>query len=556
MRGQHTDRLRAAFERNKAQPKAATPGPDYIARIDALTVAGRTNWFGLLGYLVFAFITVLSVEDADFFIANRQTQLPLVNISIPTLSFFLFAPILGAALYIYLHLHVRKVSEALVAPEPAPDGVTLERRIKPWLLNDLILRRHHPKAIDRRDLDRFSDMVTIALVWLAGPFVLGAIWTNSFVVHNFWLTSLAGLCFFGSILVGAISWRKMEQDTCAPIKLATLDTARMYARAVPLLILVLLYGALATKGFPLRPDYRTFFSNAPLIMPVRPFAVSPNLREAQLSTLPTDQADPIVARAKYRGDWCRRVGHPPLICGTLPSDRTEVPPFQRSDRLKWCADQSTPLDQDACETYFATKDTEFEREWRDFRGAQIKALPKPDMRNRDIRKADLYAASLTGVDFSGAQMEGADLSGAQMEGAVLWRAEMAGASLRGAQMAGAYLRGARMEGTDLSDARMEGANLSFSLLTGRQDAPTLLKSTALSASINDGGAEGRGFDRSHLRREDRFPKHLSRWQREGDRRLPGADGRPLSMAQGRAGRYRVLRPLARLVRGQTIPELF
>jgi hypothetical protein len=85
-----------------------------IERIDALTAAGRTNWFGLVAYPIFAFITVLGVTDADFFIPSRQTQLPLVNVEIPTKSFFYFAPILATALYAYLHLHIRK------APPPSP----------------------------------------------------------------------------------------------------------------------------------------------------------------------------------------------------------------------------------------------------------------------------------------------------------------------------------------------------------------------------------------------------------------------------------------------------
>ena len=92
----------------------------HIARINTLTATGRTNWFGLLAYLAFAFITLLGVEDADFFIPSRQTKLPLVGVDIPTESFFFFAPVLGAALYVYLHLYIRKVTGALCAAPPGP----------------------------------------------------------------------------------------------------------------------------------------------------------------------------------------------------------------------------------------------------------------------------------------------------------------------------------------------------------------------------------------------------------------------------------------------------
>ena len=37
----------------------------------------------MLGYFAFVFVTLLGVEDADFFVPSRQTQLPLVNVKIP-----------------------------------------------------------------------------------------------------------------------------------------------------------------------------------------------------------------------------------------------------------------------------------------------------------------------------------------------------------------------------------------------------------------------------------------------------------------------------------------
>ncbi|MBU3029789.1 pentapeptide repeat-containing protein [Paracoccus marinaquae] len=111
---------RSAAAWARAPRREGPPQIDPVARIDALTATGRANWFALLAYLAFALITTLGVEDVDFFVDSRQTQLSLVNVSIPTFSFFVFAPILGAALYAYLHLHIRKVTEPLAeAPQPA-----------------------------------------------------------------------------------------------------------------------------------------------------------------------------------------------------------------------------------------------------------------------------------------------------------------------------------------------------------------------------------------------------------------------------------------------------
>jgi hypothetical protein len=53
----------------QAERKAAQ-----IARINEISGLARTAWFSLLGYLVFVGITLLGVEDADFFVPSRQTQ--------------------------------------------------------------------------------------------------------------------------------------------------------------------------------------------------------------------------------------------------------------------------------------------------------------------------------------------------------------------------------------------------------------------------------------------------------------------------------------------------
>ncbi len=90
-----------------ADPKAQ------IERINQVSAMARTSWIALLGYLAFVGVTLLGVEDADFFVPTRQTRLPLVGVDIPTASFFIFAPILAAALYVYLHIILLKLWDAI-----------------------------------------------------------------------------------------------------------------------------------------------------------------------------------------------------------------------------------------------------------------------------------------------------------------------------------------------------------------------------------------------------------------------------------------------------------
>ncbi len=141
-----------------------------IERINQVSAMARTSWIALLGYLAFIGVTLLGVEDADFFVPSRQTQLPLVNVSIPTASFFIFAPILAAALYIYLHIILLKLWDAIAdADTPRIDGHPLGDHLNPWLVNDWALTRKGGPYTPARPFLALGNVASFLLVWAAGP---------------------------------------------------------------------------------------------------------------------------------------------------------------------------------------------------------------------------------------------------------------------------------------------------------------------------------------------------------------------------------------------------
>ena len=89
---------------------------------------------------------------------------------------------------------------------------------------------------------------------------------------------------------------------------------------------------------------------------------------------------------------------------------------------------------------------------------------RADLRNADLRNANLWRADLRGADLNDADLRGAylsdaDLRGADLSGANLWRANLRGADLRNADLRGANLRGADLWRANLSDADLRGADL-------------------------------------------------------------------------------------------------
>jgi hypothetical protein len=77
----------------------------------------------------------------------------------------------------------------------------------------------------------------------------------------------------------------------------------------------------------------------------------------------------------------------------------------------------------------------------------------------NLQGAHLAEAQLQGADLRGAQLQGAHLWGAQLQGAHLWGAQLQGANLRGAQLQGAHLWGANIGSADFSTADLTWSDL-------------------------------------------------------------------------------------------------
>ena len=89
---------------------------DYCSRLNQIAEISRnarTTWFAFIGVALFSVIAVASVTDKEFFLYGASTKLPVVDVSVPTKSFFYTAPVILLALYTYLHLYLIKLWRAL-----------------------------------------------------------------------------------------------------------------------------------------------------------------------------------------------------------------------------------------------------------------------------------------------------------------------------------------------------------------------------------------------------------------------------------------------------------
>ena len=464
---------------------------DQITRINELSTLARTAWFTLLGYLVFVGITLLGVRDADFFVPSRQTDLPLVNVSIPTASFFWIAPILGAALYTHLHLFLIKLWDAHGEARTSDADATHH-----WLVGDFVLIRQGDEDASRRPLAFLTDGITRLLVWAAGPFVLGYAWWRSMPAHAEWMTLLIGACFWLTLVVGFTSWWRAE-DRLRQLWPGLWTTWWRRAAAAGTGLVLIAVSWLRTEGG--LEDYVTWgwtlddvsftvpadtpvvrwFTDEELLLPL----ARTDLIGEELVPLPDDWRASSVARAAFRETFCRREGIAMDACGQPAAPRRGPADPLLAARKTWCNDHGGFMDGD-CIDHFADLDRRFANAWTEERRSEINALPSLDLRRRDLRRADASFTSLVGADLRGARMGGAVLSRAQMDSANLSRAQLGRAVLRGAQMDGGNLSWAQMDGADFRGAEMDGTNLFGAQMNGTNlSGANLRRSAWASASI-------------------------------------------------------------------------
>jgi uncharacterized protein YjbI with pentapeptide repeats len=464
-----------------------------IARVNEVSAMARTSWITLLAYLGFVGVTLLGVEDADFFMPSRQTQLPLVNVSIPTESFFVFAPILGAALYVYLHIVLLKLWDAIAdIDEPVVDGQPLGEWFNPWLLNDWALTRRDGNFTPPRPLRALGIWASFFLVWAAAPAVLFFFWIWSMPAHKPPLTLTLAACFLIALHVGATSWQTanawLSGDRTEPRKGLTLQSIGAFlsafrTRHAARARLAELADATRNRAWGHRDLWYlgAFLVCMTLLATAWPLEVGrfstlarADLANVEMVDLPAGWRSWDTARLEFRETWCARQGLDMSVCGP-PRDRAASPDeWLLHGREGWCDVAGIGKGQ-PCKDAFALLDSRFADAWRVERLSAIADLPRLDLANADLRRAnarnvtlvgvDLRGARLEGADFSRAQLEGAKLTGAQSDGADFSEAWLEGAEMQNAQLARATMYRARLDEADLTDANLVHVVLSAAILS-------------------------------------------------------------------------------------------
>ncbi|WP_424830327.1 pentapeptide repeat-containing protein [Ruegeria sp.] len=464
--------------------------PDAIDRINALTNNARNTWFALLGVLVFVGLTLMRVEHIDFYGVNRATQLPLVNVEVPTRFFFVAAPILTAAVYGYFHLYLVRLWDALASADARQGGLRLGDAITPWLVTDAALLLRHRRQKDfcttQRTLEFPSMLLNFALAWLAGLVVLFFIWWLSMSARTFWMAGIAVGSFAISLFAGmaslAMCWLRMGENKPE-------EHTRLWSTPVKATVVLL---ALGLGGF----SYVRTAGPAGYLAPV-------DLEGQKLTERPKGWLPRSADELEYRMSWCMKQG---VSCSELEvDDYTQI--YNEWSIKRNALLEELPLPRisnlNSIDVFeLATQDVqELETRGPDFREASFRLSFMPRVNftgarfhNADGRGAVFEGASLSRADFENAELQAADFGGANLDFAKLRGADASGASFLGARLQGAILHSAVFRNSDfrhtrLTAAEFDGAHLNSAVFS----FATLVKASFVEADLRFSRFVGSNF---------------------------------------------------------------
>lgn len=447
-----------------------------LQQIEKISQNTRATWLALLALLVFVGVTLLGHKDSDFFASGAETQLPLVNISVPTTSFFIAAPVFASSLYIYLHIYLGRLWTALAKAPARIDDDPLEEHIYPSIegTSALILRRLLRASEDSPvgERGRASLFISIFVTWAFSPLILAFAWWRSWPYHDEWLTLWIGFWLWLAIITAIESARFLYSvmrgigRTVGGLRFVRL--AIQSSLSIILVAMIAVVGWAKTEGglesydFPIRITHERVGSIISL--------QAADLSNSDISKRPQNwKSFPI---------WFREFEDS----------------FRQINGLKGKLNEWNNEHQ---VSFFK----EAKSRWQDV----ISSIGAPNLQGADLRFANLSGAFLVGVDLSNAQISESKLDGAVLDGANLKGARVNGSSFRRTSLAGAdlscdeitrtyveedclsfemqNLRGVRFDLANLSHLAINRSDLSETSLVGSNCQQFMISMSILNESV-------------------------------------------------------------------------
>ena len=446
--------------------------PDDLEKIEKAVNDGsgqvRALWFAFLGFQTYLAVAAGSVTHR-MLLEEAALKLPLLNVELPLVGFFVIAPMSFLVFHFYLLLQMltlaRKVAlyNDLLKLQVAhhDDREKVRRRLDLFPIVQVLAGTTEDRAV----LNAFLLRTVVVVTTVAGPIAVLLLMQLAFLpYHGSPVTWLHRLIVVLDLVVISLLWPAMQSSEW---RIRRFDVRRWIHRtccaAVILFSLVLASfpgewnGSLAgplpemmlqgpiddVTGKPVRP-----FSNV-LVLTGEKFADGEKLakQERSISLRGRDLSGAIFVRADLRKADFTGAN---LNSAVLSQARLTEAHFGCAEEVDRKAEdigmfgRFEPIDEKPLFAWPKDRCT-----W----------LAGASFTEADLRGADLRRSRAQGANFKGASMQGATLENADLTGALFFGARLEGANLGSADLSGAQLHSARLAGASLAGAHLEGAGI-------------------------------------------------------------------------------------------------
>jgi uncharacterized protein YjbI with pentapeptide repeats len=484
-----------------------SPEPD-TKKLDALLASlngsaerFQTLWFSFLGLTLYLAIAALATTHRDLLLNNPQT-LPILNIKVELLPFYIIAPLLYLVFHFYLlmmlALLARTAAEFDKLLRTTLPGEPERERYRAQVGNALFLQLLVGMKGERSGVNALlMGLIAIITIVLAPLATLVLMQMMFLPYHHLRITWWhRGIVVADLVLIVVMTYRCFFPRGVrkAPLVLGALSRKPRWATAMAFCLL------LAVFLVPL-VDWLSFrqgrWAGEPRTSSWHEWALWMEGKPPSLPDVSLDYAETANG----------------VVFGLFP-DRLKLASETVVGKEKWEKTKEEIVSRGG--GFLATiKLDERDLQAADLSGADLRgvSLIGATMRGVDLHEARLDSARVDGAQLQGAvlldaQLQGAFLPGARLQGANLFAAKLQGAFLPGAGLQGAFLANARLQGADLFGANLQGADLSEAQLQGAYLGRVELQGADLhsaqlqGAALNDAQLQGANISGADLTDSD------------------------------------------------------
>jgi uncharacterized protein YjbI with pentapeptide repeats len=179
-----------------------------LAYADKLSQANQKLTTGLTLMIAYCWLTVANTQDVAAFTAGNAAELPIIKTTVPLVAVYAGAPVLLIATYLYIHIYLQRLWEALCGlPYVFPDGIPLRQRIDPWILNGFVAEHLLPSKRNLRPLSRIQRTISSLIAWWLAPLTIGLMWVRYLRRQDFIVSCVQALAFAVAVLAAIYLYR-------------------------------------------------------------------------------------------------------------------------------------------------------------------------------------------------------------------------------------------------------------------------------------------------------------------------------------------------------------